>query len=247
MMDNVRLRLGDSRAQAPNDAQLLNQVCSQVRNLQRFKRVTGNPWNFNDLILETNANDSTYQIALTDFGYPLAVLTWAPELSTWTPRLIKIYEPQNLALDIPIRGNDQLASFSYLPWDGSNATAQRCAFYWRNNVPFIEFWPAPTTSIANYKIRYIQNSDGLDTAALSESPLSNDESDLAEIRSAIALLPLTQWMADEGNGIAYNQMKRKELAISLSAEEREATRLFEAIARVTSGPVIRQRWNPTVG
>jgi len=235
------------RSEAPTELAVLNQNCSQIRNLKKFKRATGNPWDFNDLVLETSADESTYQISQTDFGQPLAVLTWAPELSTWTPRLIKIFEPQNLVLNIPTVGNNTLASYAYLPWDGSNCTAQRCAFYWRNNVPFIEFWPAPTTSIASYKIRYLQNSNNLNTISLNEAPLQNDDCDLVEIRSALALLPLTQWMAEEGDGLAYNANKRKELAASLGAEEQEATRLFEAMARQTTGPRMYQRWNPTVG
>lgn len=244
---NTRVRLGNPRSEAPTELAVLNQNCSQIRNLKRFKRVTGNPWDFNDLVLDTTASDSTYQITQSDFGQPLAVLTWAPELTTWTPRLIKIYEPQNLVLNIPAMGNNQLASFGFIPYDGSQCTAQRCAFYWRNNIPFIEFWPAPTTSQAAYKIRYIQNSNAINTTALGESPVSNDESDLVELRSALALLPLAQWDADSGDGLKYNINKRRELAASLAAEEREATRLFEAIARQPVGPRMYARWNPTVG
>jgi hypothetical protein len=241
----VRVRLGNPRSESPTELAILNQACSQVRNLLRFKRVTGNPWNFNDLLVDVIPNEATYQITQSDFGQPLAVLSWAPEQPTWIPRLIKIYEPQNLVLNIPAVPN-QYASWGYLPYDNSNCTAQRCAFYWRNNIPYIEFWPLPLLQ-CQYKVRFIQNSNSLNTTALSESPLQNDECDLAEIRSAIALLPLAQWQADEGEGLKYNVNKRRELAASLAVEEREAARLFEAIARQPSGPRIYQRWNPTVG
>src|SRR5215831_12317689 len=186
MTTNVRLRLGDPRAQAPNDQAVLNQVCSQVRNLKRFKRVTGNAWDFNDTTIQVVANVDTYAITPSDFGQALAVTTFDPNNPAWIPRLIKIYEPQNLVLDIPAYTNKN-ASWYYLPWDGSNCTAQRCAFYWRDNQAYIQFWPLPQLP-CQYQIRYLQSAVGVNSMPLTQAPLIDDEADLAEIRAAVSLL-----------------------------------------------------------
>jgi len=193
MCTNTRLRLGDPRAQAPNDQAVLNQVCSQVRNLKRFKRVTGNVWDFNDLIVQAVPNNDTYAITAADFGQALAVITYDPTNPSWIPRMVKIYEPQNLVFDIPAIPAQQ-ASYAFLPYDGSNATAQRVAFYWRDNQPYIQLWPVPLL-VAQYKVRYIQNSADVASMPLTQEPLPNEESDLVELRAATGLIAISDWMA----------------------------------------------------
>lgn len=245
MCENVRLRMGDPRAQAPNDQAILNQVCSQVRNLKRFKRVTGNVWDFNDLIVQVQPNIDTYTINQSDFGQALAVITYDPTNPIWIPRMIKIYEPQNLVFDIPALPQNQ-AAWSYLPYDNSKCTAQRVAFYWRDNQPYIQFWPLPLLA-AQYRVRYIQNAGAVASMPLSQEPLPSEESDLVEIRSSISLLGMAEWKApDSTDGRAVNAEKRKDLAVTLANDEREAARLFEAIVRQPHGPHTYQRWNPTV-
>lgn len=222
---------------------LLNQVCFHIRSLKRHRRATGNPWDFNDLVVDVTPDEATYLIPQADFGQPLAVITHAPELSTWIPRMVRIYEPQNLALNIPPLPN-RWASYAYLPYDGSNCTAQRCAFYWRDNQPYIEFWPTPVLS-ASYKVRYLRSANGVNSAGLTTSPVSNEDADLVEIRSAISLLPYTEWEADEGEGIAANERKRKNAATTLANDERMARELFEAAIRQPTGPRISRRHDPT--
>jgi len=244
LTSNVRLRLGDPRAQAPNDQAVLNAVCSQIRSLLRYRRLTGNPWNFNDLVVQVTPNVDTYQIAQPDFGQPLAVITYAPTVSTWIPRLIRIFEPQNLVLDIPTLPNS-VAANAYIPWDGSNCTAQRVAFYWRDNNAYIQFWPTPTLQ-AFYKVRYLQNADGVNSMSLSASPLPSEDDDLLELRAAVSLLPISEWMSPETpEGVRYNAERRKDLAVTLANDERDAQALFEAQMRAPTGPRIYQRFNPT--
>jgi hypothetical protein len=245
MCENVRLRLGDPRAQAPNDQAVLNQVCSQVRTLLRHKRATGNPWDFNDLIIQVQPNNATYAISQPDFGQALAVITHDPTNPVWIPRLVKIYEPQNLVLNIPALSN-QYASWSYLPYDNSNCTAQRVAFYWRANVAYAEFWPLPMQS-AQYKVRYLQNVAGqVDQQALSSSPLPNEDCDLAELRAALGLLAISEWYEPSSkDGRAANAERRRDLLVTLRVDELEARRQFEVAARITTGPRQYERWNPT--
>ena len=244
IMTNVRLRLGDPRSHAPNDQAILNAVCSQIRALLRFRRITGNPWNFNDLVIQVQPNLDTYAIMATDFGSPLAVLSYDPNNPVWVPRLIKIYEPQNLFLDLPTLPN-KYAGWAYFPYDGSNATAQRVAFYWRDNQAFAQFWPIPLQQ-AGYLCRYLQNADGVNQASLSSSPLPSEDDDLVELKAALSLLPITDWFAPETpEGTRYNAEKRRDLMASLRADEQEASALFQAQMRQPTGPRIYQRWNNT--
>ena len=241
---NVRLRLGDPRGQAPNDQTVLNAVCSQIRNSLRFRRVTGNPWNFNDLIVQVVPQTDTYALTTTDFGQPLAVITHDPTNPAWVPRLVKIYEPQNLVLNIPALPNSY-ASWAYLPYDSSNCTAQRVAFYWCDNTPYIQLWPMPMLE-AQYKVRYLQNADGVAQASLSSSPLPSEDDDLVELRAAVSLLPLAEWYEPSSkDGRTSNAEKRRDLAVTLANDERVARELFEATMRQPTGPRIYERWNPT--
>lgn len=245
MCSNTRLRLGDPRANRPGDFQLLNQVCTQVRTLHRHKRNTSNPWNFNDLVIDVTPNQATYQINQADFGTPLAVLSYAPQLPTWIPRLIPFFTPQNMPFDWALP--NQLAAWGYLPPDGSQCTAMRCAFFWRDNLAFIEFQPLPQLQ-ASYKVRYLQNVAGqVGQMALTQEPLPNEDCDLAETRAALALLPVSEWWSgDTQEGRVVNAERRRDLAVSLSAEERELTRQFEAAQLVTTGPRMTQRWSGTI-
>lgn len=244
MCEAVRLRLGDPRSQSPNDQAVLNAVCSQVRNSLRFRRITGNPWNFNDLIVSVVPQNDTYAISASDFGQPLAVITHDPTNPAWVPRLVKIYEPQNLVLNIPALPN-AYASWAYIPWDTSNCTAQRVAFYWRDNIPYIQFWPLPLLN-AGYKVRYLQSANSVATASLASSPLPSEDDDLVELRAATSLLPLAEWYEPSTkDGRVANAEKRRDLAVTLANDERVARELFEASMRQPTGPRIYERWNST--
>lgn len=240
MVENTRLRLGDPRAQRPNAMQILNEVCTHARTLLRHRRATGNPWNFNDLTVQVVPNQDTYQITQADFGQPVAVLSYAPQLPTWIPRLIPFFLPQNMPYDWSLPQN---AGAWFWPADGSNCTAMRCAFYWRDNNAYIEFLPVPTLA-CQYRVRYLQNTAGtVDSMALTQAPTFSEDSDLIEVRSALSLLPVTEWWAgDDKEGRVINTEKRRDLVISLSAVERELTRQFEAAALQVSGPRLNLRW-----
>ncbi len=245
MTDNVLIRLGEPRAQKPSLLAVLNQVMTQTRTVKRLRHNTGNTWDYNETVVETTPGESTYQIINADFGTPLAVVSYAPDLVTWIPRLIPFFTPQNMPFDWGMPPN--LASWAYLPPDGSFATAQRCAFYWRNNAAFIELQPIPQWQAA-YQIKYLQNSSGTYTDALTSSPEWVEDADVIEVRSALALLPLTEWESGTTkDGRAVNAERRRDLMLSLSAVERELTRQMEAAALNYSGPAMHRRWNPCVG
>jgi len=191
-------------------------------------------------------NNDTYAITAPDFGQPLAVLSYDPQNPNWIPRLIKIYEPQNLFLNLPPLPQS-IAANAYIPWDSSQTTAQRVCFFWRDNQAYAQFWPVPLTQ-AGYLCRFLQNSESVASASLASVPLPSDDDDLVELRAAVSLLPVADWMAPETpEGRSYNAEKRKDLAVTLANDERTAKDLFEATTRQPTGPRIYQRWNPTVG
>ncbi len=245
MCDSVVVGLGDPRSNCPSLLQVLNQVMQETRTVKRHKHNTGNTWDCNEVVVETTPGESVYQIVSADFGTPLAVISYAPELVTWIPRLIPMFTPQNMPLDWGIPNN--LAAWGYLPGDGSFCTAQRAAFYWRNNACYIELQPVPQWGAA-YQIKYLQNSSATYTDALTTSPEWIEDADIIECRAKLGLLPFAQWESGSTKeGRAVNAERRRDLALSLSAQERELTRQFEAAALAYSGPAMHRRFNPCVG
>lgn len=241
---NVRLRLGDPRATRPGDFQLLNQVSTEVRTLKRHQRNTSNVWNYNDLVVNVVPNQATYQIFASDFGTPLAVLSYDPTNPVWVARLIPIMQPQNLYADYSLPNN---AAAWYWPVDGSNCTALRCSFQWTNNIASITFLPTPQLG-CSYQIRYLQSANGVNQMALTESPITNEDADLCEVRAALALLAITEWQSpDTKEDRAYNAERRKDLFVTLSTSERELRRQFEASQLEVEGNRQSVRWNPCVG
>ena len=244
MCSNVRLRLGDPRAGRPGDFQLLNQVSTEIRTIKRHERNTSNVWDFDDLIVDVIPNQTTYQITAADFGTALAVVTWAPTLPTWVARLVDIYQPQNIYEDYSLPQN--IGQF-YYPADGSNCAAMRCSFFWKANQPYIELLPKPFLN-ASYKVRYLVSGNSVNSMALTASPVTNEDADIAEVRSALALLSTTEWvMPDSRDNRAYNAERRKDLFITLTTTERELRRQFEAAKLEVEGDRHSMRWNPCVG
>lgn len=226
--------------------QALNALSTEIRTIKRHQRNTSNVWNMDDVIVTVGQGIGTYQITNPDFGTPLSVITWAPTLQTWIPRLIPIYQPQNMPYGYNAPPN--LAGWwNWAGYDGSFCTADRCSFYWRDGVTYIEFLPIPQYQ-AQYKIRYLQSANGVNDLSLTASPISNEDADIAEVRTAIALLPLTEWMAgDDPAGRTVNAERRKDLAMSLSNTEHELRRQFEAAQLMVEGDRLTMRYNPTVG
>lgn len=240
MVDAVRLRLGDPRSQRPSDLHILNQVCSQLRTLFRHKRNSGNVWNYNELVITVVPNLATYAINAADFGTPLAVITYDPSNPAWIARLIPIMQPQNMAYNWSYPNNMAAA---FIPYDGSTCTAQRCAFYWRDNVPYIEFLPVPLLA-ASYQVKYLQAVENtVNGMALSQEPLQSEDTDLAEIRAAQSLLGIAEWFApDTAEHRTINAERRKDLFVTLSKDEALAQRQFEAAQLITTGPRVHDRY-----
>lgn len=245
-MSAVLVALGDPRANCPNEFQLLQQVCVQTRTVLRAKRNSGNPWNFADTNIETQPDESLYQITALNFGTPLAVVTFNDfQDPNFVVRRIPFYTAADFStMEYGLPQNATTGwGATFLSASDPNHSALRCNITWRNNVPYIEFLPVGNQQ-ATYTIRYLQNANGVDSAALSESPVPAEDSDLIILRAAKSLLPLAQW---EGNNDVKNQAMRVNLGVSLAADERLAWEQFNASNLVVGGPQVKPRWSPVVG
>lgn len=241
-MDNVRLRLGDPRAQAPGDYPLLQQVSSQTRTVLRAKRNSGNPWNYAETTIETSPDEGLYQISAPNFGTPLAVITVNDYADTnFIPRRIPFYVGADFStMEYGLPAN----SGQYYGGVGNdfNHVALRANITWRSNVPYIELLPVGGVQ-ATYAIKYLENANGTYDAALTTSPVPAEDADLIEIRAARSLLALTEW---EGNDRQANADKRKDLMATLSNDEALAREQFDAANMVTSGPSVKPRWSGSI-
>lgn len=237
-----RLKLGDPRPDRPGDFLLLQQVCTEIRTLLRHKRNVGEPWNYDDTFVEVTPGESTYQINVANFGIPMAVLTSDPSNPNHYTRVIPFYSPANIYYDYALPEN--FGAYLFSP-DGSQSTALRCSFFWRNNQPYIEFLPTPYL-VAAYRIRYLMSANGVNDQALTQSPLSEEDCDLVVVRLAKHLLPNTEWNApDTLAGQNYNSNKRKEMFMSFTDEERNAKEQFDAAQLLTASGRIHTRWDCT--
>lgn len=239
-MNNVRLRLGDPRANTPNNAVVLHQVCSHARTVLRHRRNTGNVWDFADAIVDVNQGEDTYRINATDFGTPLAVITKDDSNPNHITRIIPFYCPQNLAFDW---GQPKNFGAYLINVDGSFHSALRCGIFWRANQPYIQFQPEPYLS-CQYVVRYTKSANGVEIAALDTEPVQSEDCDLIEIRAARSCLPMTEW--DDGSnaqGRAANAERRRSYAESLTMDEQLAQRQFDAAQLITTGPRIHTRWS----
>lgn len=241
MCSNARTRLGDPRSQTPSDSQLLQQACSHIRTLKRAKRNVSNPWEFGDTFVDITPGEGTYQITDASFGTPLCVMT-VPENDNQVVRLVPFYCPQNLnySWGLPVNAG----SWGTWSWDGSNCNAARCSIYWKNNQAYIEFLPIPQLSPAQYQIRFLQSANLVGIASLNAEPLPDEDCDVVECRMAKSLLGLTEWESSSTkDGRAMNAEKRKDLFVTIASDEKLAYEQFLLSNRITTGPVLHNRWS----
>lgn len=122
--------------------------------------------------------------------------------------------------------------------DGSPHTAQRMAFYRKGGVDqvYVRVTPIPARP-ATYQILY-QVGDFARSAALATVPVLPQHHDLLEIRTAISLLPASNW----SDNASANSSRRGEFALALSNDERALAADFEQYVRSVSAkrrPTIR--------
>lgn len=227
MMVNVRGRLGEPHAQHPSNHQVLLALSTHIQRYCNRLNLTGRPWAVDECSLLAVAGQEDYPVTATNFGRPIQVRTVYPANPSHIERDIDFFELGDVNFDWPFPRD--FGALSFNP-DGSPHTAQRMAFFRRGgqNQCYVRLIPIPQQS-AQYQILYTVGVLG-DTA-LATVPVLPEHHALIEIRTAISLLPQTQWVDDN----RANSDTRREYAAALKNDEVELTRDFELYISSTSG------------
>lgn len=237
LMDGTRARLGRVRSQHPSEDDVLREVSSHLRNFLNLLNNTGLTWDYRTLTLTVDPEIDTYQIPDQSFGKAYAVLTRDDANPNHIVRKVAFFEPPNLNFDWGWPNNVGMYLWNY--YDGSLHTAVRCAFFWRDSLPYIQFKPIPQLS-CDYDISFSVG-DWTRTMSLDSEPVLGQHHDLIQVRAARSLLSLSEWYDSED----MNDRKRKNLAMSLTADEQLYERQFLATALTkNAGSGITQRWAP---
>lgn len=235
LIDGARARLGRVRAQSPSEDDVLREVSSHLRHFLNTLNNTSLAWDYRTLTLTVDANQASYQIPDTSFGKPFAVLTRDDSNPSHVVRRVPFFEAPNMHFNWEAPGNVG----AYVPsFDGSNHTAQRAAFFWADGFAYVSFLPTPQTS-ADYDISFSVG-DATRSMSLDTVPVLSQYHDLIEVRAARSLLPLCEWWDNEER----NERKRRELALSLTADEQLYNQQFLAAATMkNAGAGISWRYN----
>lgn len=229
MAQNVRVRLGECRAQRPSKRAVLQAVVTHVQS-SIFNRVKPleKGWTVSEVILPVASGQDSYTLNVgSEFGMAEEVYTYDPSNPSHIERSIPIWNRHDMHFNWGYPNN--IAS-SFLTPDGSPNTAARMAFY-RDDVGdvSVKVFPVPQLA-AQYKVLY-SIGDFISTASLDSIPLLSEHHMLPEVRAAISLLPQTEWSDDKKE----NRETRKEYALSLKNDEALFVPEFENALRNQQG------------
>ena len=224
MAQAVRLRADEPLPNRPSNRRILQAVTDSVQSLYSRLENTGASWSLKpDYTLNVSSNTSDYLLAIDDsYGKPIQVLTYYPQNPSHIQRFIDFVEMQELNFDWPYPVN--LASWVFT--DGSNCTAARMAFYYKDDGSrWVRVLPQPQLS-AQYLITFASG-DWMSSSALEDSPVLSQFHMLPEIWAAESVLPSCQWMADQ----KYNMDHRREIAAALKNDEQRVDDEFSRYCR----------------
>jgi hypothetical protein len=224
MVQAVRLRTDDALPQKPSYRRVLQSVVDATQNLYNRLENTGQAWSLKpDYTLVVSNGTSDYLLALDDsYGKPIQVLSYWPNNPSYIQRSIDFYEFADLNFNWPFPVN--LANWLWT--DGSNCTASRMAFYYKDDgTRWVRVLPQPQLT-ASYLITFASG-DWVSNASLDTSPVLSQFHSLVEIWAAQSILPSCQWSPDQ----RYNMDHRKELAAALINDERRMGVEFDAYCR----------------
>lgn len=221
MMENVRaIHLGEPRAQCPTNYQLLKKLSIQIQRYINRLSLSERSWAVAECSLTVAANTEDYPIAASDFGRPIQVRTVWPSNPSHVERDIDFFELGDINYDWPYPKNVGALLYNA---DGSPHTAQRMAFFRQSGLdqPYVRVQPVPQQS-ATYQILY-QIGSYSDSAALATVPVLPQHHALIEVRTALSLLPLSEWTGEKQE----DRDMRQQLALQLKADEVELANDFE--------------------
>lgn len=208
MTSAVRLRTDDPLPQKPSLRRVLQAVVDATQNLYNRLENTGAAWSVKpDYTLVVSSSVSDYLLAVDDsYGKPLQVLTYYPTNQSYVQRYVEFVELQDLNFNWGYPVN----AANYFLNDGSNCTAIRMAFYYRDDGSrWVRVLPQP--QLPAYYLISFASGDWTANVSLDSSPTLSQFHSLVETWVAQSILPSCQWTGDQ----SYNMAHRKELAAAL--------------------------------
>lgn len=224
MCSVVRLLADDPLPQKPSLRRILLAVTQSTQSLYNRLANTGQAWSLkSDYTLVVSSNTSDYLLAIDDsYGKPIQVLSYYPSNQAYIQRPIDFVEFQ----DLNFQWSYPVNMANYIMNDGSNCTAMRMAFYYKDDgTRWVRILPQPQLT-ASYLITFASG-NWVSSAAIEDSPVLSQFHPLVEYWATESILPSCQWMADQ----SYNMAHRKELAVALKNDENRITDEFERYCR----------------
>lgn len=225
MLENVRVvHLGEPRAQRPSNYQVLKKLSISIQRYINRLSLSERSWAVDETSLTVTTGTEDYPIAATNFGRPIQVRTVWPSNPSHIERDIAFFELGDINFDWPFPKNVGALLFSP---DGSPHTAERMAFFRKSGVDqaYVRVQPIPQLT-ATYQILY-QIGNYADSAALAAVPVLPQHHALIEVRTAISLLPITNWTDDP----KADSLMREQLAMQLKNDEAGLSQDFESYIR----------------
>jgi hypothetical protein len=235
MKAHVKFRLAEPIAHKPSDDQILLNLTTQIQSYLNQVNLSAKPWATGECLLYVQPNQEDYALNAANFGKPIQVRTVYPQNSAHVERIVDFFELGDLNFDWNLPKN-----FGNLVYnaDGSPHTAFRMAFFRKlgTDVPWVRVIPVPQWP-ATYQILYQIGVYG-DTQGLGTVPVLPQHHALIEVRTAMSLLPIAEWSADE----LANAKKRQELALSLGNDEKRlGADFYDYIKTVTISRRLNRR------
>lgn len=218
LLSNIRVRCRTPRAQQPSDRALLVLLSSHVQNLLIEANLRGRYWAVDETEIVVGPSGQDHLIGVEGFGKPIEVRAVYPTGSGHYDHDVDFYELSDLNFETGLSGLNTVDLLSGAPY-----VHQRVAFYHRNGSTYLRTAQGGPPAGTRYKIIYqVGQFDSLQP--LDEEVFLPEFSSLLEIRTAISALPHCEWDDDENK----NRERRKELALSLIADEQRAYPLFKS-------------------
>lgn len=225
MCNEVRLRLDEPRPAKPPFRRVLQAVLDATQTFYSRLENTGQAWSLKpdySLVVTQNGNQD-FQLSVDDsYGKPIQVLSTYPQNPSFIPRYIEFREFNSMNFDWPYPVNFA----SWMLSDGSNCTAMRMAFYYKDDGSrWVRVLPQPQL-MATYAITF-SSGDYTATVGMEQSPVLTQFHSIIETWAALSILPSCEWWDDQKE----NREHRRELAASLKNDESRIAEEFDGYCR----------------
>lgn len=204
----ARVELIEPLPQRPSRRYLLQLATTNTQNYFNELSNSGRPWSVAETQIFTSPNVTEYVLSVPDVGKIMDVTTCDTSNDAHIERQIPFWDLGDLRTDWNAPANIPVITF----YD-SQHSAQRIAFSRKNwqDATYATIYPIPQFACA-YRVLYGVKGMAPDMS-LDDSPILTQHHPLLVTKTALDALPGSQWWANESE----NRIRRKELAVSLSA------------------------------